>query len=77
MLRCGIMMGEAIKKYNEIINEFEKCGYEAIGKVMNAETSIHHLSKKEMFLCCSKKRCYGESWFKFYDYGKYIISRSM
>ena len=29
------MMGEAIKKYNEIINEFEKCGYEAIGKVMN------------------------------------------
>ena len=33
---AGIMMGEAIKKYNEIINEFEKCGYEAIGKVMNA-----------------------------------------
>ena len=32
---AGIMMGEAIKKYNEIINEFEKCGYEAIGKVMN------------------------------------------
>ena len=33
---AGIMMGEAIKKYNEIINEFEKCGYEAIGKVINA-----------------------------------------
>jgi DNA (cytosine-5)-methyltransferase 1 len=33
---AGILMGEAIKKYNEIINEFEKCGYEAIGKVMNA-----------------------------------------
>ena len=33
---AGILMGEAIKKYNEIINEFEKCGYDAIGKVMNA-----------------------------------------
>src|SRR6056300_116724 len=33
---AGILMGEAIKKYNEIINEFENCGYEAIGKVMNA-----------------------------------------
>jgi len=33
---AGILMGEAIKKYNEIINEFEKIGYDAIGKVMNA-----------------------------------------
>ena len=33
---AGILMGEAIKKYNEIINEFEKCGYDAIGKVLNA-----------------------------------------
>ena len=34
------------------------------------------IHKKEMFLCCSKKRCYGESWIEFYDYGKYTISRS-
>ena len=33
---AGIMMGEAIKKYNEIINEFSKIGYEAVGKVLNA-----------------------------------------
>jgi site-specific DNA-cytosine methylase len=29
-------MGEAIKKYNEIINEFEKIGYTAVGQVLNA-----------------------------------------
>jgi DNA (cytosine-5)-methyltransferase 1 len=29
-------MGEAIKKYNEIINEFEKLGYTAVGQVLNA-----------------------------------------
>jgi len=33
---AGIMMGEAIKKYNEIINEFEKIGYTAVGQVLNA-----------------------------------------
>jgi len=32
----GILMGEAIKKYNEIINEFEKIGYTAVGQVLNA-----------------------------------------
>ena len=37
----NIMMGEAIKKYNEIINEFEKCGYEAIDQVMNAADFDH------------------------------------
>ena len=33
---AGILMGEAIKKYNEIINEFEKIGYTAVGQVLNA-----------------------------------------
>jgi len=33
---AGIMMGEAIKKYNEIINEFEKIDYTAVGQVLNA-----------------------------------------
>lgn len=33
---AGILMGEAIKKYNEIINEFERIGYTAVGQVLNA-----------------------------------------
>ena len=33
---AGILMGEAIKKYNEIINEFEKIGYTPVGQVLNA-----------------------------------------
>ena len=33
---AGILMGKAIKKYNEIINEFEKIGYTAVGQVLNA-----------------------------------------
>jgi len=33
---AGIMMGEAIKKYNEILKGFENIGYEAVGKVLNA-----------------------------------------
>ena len=33
---AGILMGEAIKKYNEIINEFERIGYTAVGQILNA-----------------------------------------
>ena len=33
---AGIMMGEAIKKFNEILKGFDNIGYEAVGKVLNA-----------------------------------------
>ena len=33
---AGILMGQAIKKYNEIIYEFERIGYTAVGQILNA-----------------------------------------
>jgi DNA (cytosine-5)-methyltransferase 1 len=33
---AGIMVGDAKKYFNRIINAFDKIGYEAVGKVMNA-----------------------------------------
>ena len=33
---AGITMGEAKEYFNRIVNEFDKLGYETVGKVLNA-----------------------------------------
>jgi len=54
----GITAGEAKKKLNEFINEFQKIGYDVVYKVMNAaDYGVPQARERTIFICIREDVC--------------------
>ena len=54
----GITAGEAKKKLNEFINEFQKIGYDVVYKVMNAaDYGVPQARERTIFVCIREDVC--------------------